>query len=96
MLVDAGFKLVAINSVALDQFRKLVGQPRKDDPYDAYLVCKYLMDIYQGQSCEKNTQAIGNPGKSSLGNLRILTRQLRTTKRDLTRTTHRLRKHVLG
>jgi transposase len=96
ILADAGFKVVAINPRALDQFRKLTGQDRKDDPYDAYLICKYLIDIYQGQGREKNAQAIDKPGKSSLGNLRILTRQLRTTKRDLTRTSHRLKKHVLG
>jgi len=91
MLADAGFKVVAINPRALDQFRKLIGQERKDDPYDAYLICKYLIDIYQGQGREKNAQTIDKPGKSSLGNLRILTRQLRTTKRDLTRTIHRLK-----
>lgn len=96
MLVDAGFKVVAINPRALDQFRKLIGQDRKDDCYDAYLICKYLIDIYRTQGRENNAQMIGKPGKSSLGNLRILTRQLRTTKRDLTRTTHRLKKHVLG
>jgi len=96
MLADAGFKVVSINPRALDQFRKLIGQDRKDDPYDAYLICKYLIDIYQGQGCKKNAQAIDKPGKSSSGNLRVLTRQLRTTKRDLTRTSHRLRKHVLG
>lgn len=96
MLADAGFKVVAIHPRALDQFRKLIGQDRKDDSYDAYLICKYLIDIYQGQSQENNTQAIDKPGKPFLGNLRILTRQLRTTKRDLTRTTHRLKKHVLG
>ena len=96
MLAAAGFKVVAINPRALDQFRKLVGQDRKDDSYDAYLICKYLIDIYRGQGRENNSQTIDKPGKSSLGNLRILTRQLRTTKRDLTRTTHRLRKHVLG
>ena len=96
MLAGAGFKVVAINPRALDQFRKLIGQDRKDDPYDAYLICKYLTDIYQGQGREKNAQAIDKPGKSSMGNLRILTRQHRTTKRDLTRTTHRLKKHVLG
>ena len=96
MLLEANFKVIAIHPMSLDQYRKLVGQDRKDDPYDAYLISKYLIDIYQSKGQEKNAQALSNPGKFSLGNLRILTRQLRTTKRDLTRTTHRLKKHVLS
>jgi len=96
MLVEVGFSLIAINSATLDKYRKLVGQPRKDDPYDAELVCKYLIDVYQLKGMKQNAQRIGNPDQASKGKLRIVTRHHRTTKRDLTRITNRLRKHILG
>lgn len=96
LLVQAGFKLVAINSVALDKYRQLVGQPRKDDPYDAQLIAAYLIDLYGLKGLRRNLQEIGHPGQSSKGNLRIFTRQYRTTKRDLTRVVNRLKKHLLG
>lgn len=96
MLVHAGFKVIAINSVTIDKYRKLVGQERKDDAYDAKLIGSYLIDIYHLKGMRKHAQEIGNPGQSSTGNLRALTRHFRTTKRELTRVTNRLRKHLLG
>ncbi len=96
MLVEAGFSLVAINSATIDKYRKLVGQARKDDRYDASLIATYLIDIYQLKNLKHNAQVIGDPNQSSTGKLRIVTRHYRTTKRDLTRVTNRLRKHLLG
>jgi transposase len=96
MLQAAGFTVIAVNSLSIDKYRKLVGQARKDDPYDARLVCEYVIDIYCLKGLRNNAQEIGNPDQASLGKLRVLTRHYRTTKRDLTRVTNRLRKHILG
>ena len=96
MLVGAGFKVIAINSVTIDKYRKLVGQPRKDDKYDAKLIGKYLIDMFHLKGIEKNAQEIKNPEQASLGKLRALTRLYRTTKRELVRVNNRLIKHVLG
>ncbi len=96
MLKHAGVTVIAINSVALNDYRKVVGQPRKDDVYDAQLVCEYLIDIYHLKGLRKNVQEIGGPDQASMGKLRVITRHYRTTKRELTRVTNRLRKHLLG
>lgn len=96
MLIHAGFRVVSINSIAMDKYRLLVGQPRKDDPYDAKLVAHYLIELCSANDLGRSVQEIKNPSESSMGNLRILTRELRTTKRDLTRVVNRLTKHVLG
>lgn len=96
MLVHAGFKVIAINSVTIDKYLKLVGQARKDDAYDAELIGRYLIDIYHLKGMRKHAQEIGYPGQASTGNFRALTRHFRTTKRELTWVTNRLRKHLLG
>jgi transposase len=95
MLIQAGFKVVAINSTAMDKYRKLIGSARKDDVYDAKLVAHYLIDLC-AQSIGRGVQEVKDPSESSMGNLRVFTREYRTTKRDLTRVVNRLRKHVLS
>ena len=96
MLIHSGFKVIAINSITIDKYRNLVGQPRKDDPYDAELIGSYLIDIYHSKGIRRNAQEIGSPDQASMGKLRALTRHFRTTKRDLTRANNRLKKHLLG
>lgn len=87
MLLAAGIELLPIQSNRLHQYRQLIGQPRKDDRYDAELIARYLQDL--------NGKTLQPLGQSPLGNLRIFTRQRRTTKRELTQALQRMKKHVL-
>ncbi|RKZ19711.1 IS110 family transposase [bacterium] len=42
MLIDAGFRVLNINSARLYNFRRLYGAPFKNDPHDARLIATYI------------------------------------------------------
>jgi transposase len=60
-----GFELWQANTVALNRFREVEGQPRKDDDWDAYLLAR--MCFVKAQGCRRVIEA--QPEERQLGRL---------------------------
>jgi transposase len=83
-----GCRVMQVNTVALNHFRELEGQPRKDDAWDAFLAAR--MSYLRLRGCRELVELTGQE--------RALSRLTRTHQRlteDRTRHMHRLRAVLL-
>lgn len=90
MLLVEGFEVIQINSYAMDKYRKLVGQPKKNDKYCSKLIASFVKARKEfAVGNETSWHKIVMPSKEKQ-RLRILCRLHKQITKDITRESNRM------
>lgn len=96
MLVKEDFEVIQINSERFDKYRRLVGQPKRNDDYDSYIIASFISNRNLFLSKKENNWHLLEKTSENCERLKILTRYHKQVVRDMTRESNRLRKNLLS